>query len=209
MGYLDNKGLAHLWSKIKTALSGKQDILAGEPGQVVGFGLDGVAVPQAIKQIYLVKEQMKGQEEGGFACDIDGSFAQDMLIYAKCELTGFTFPGILGSRYHLPNAAYGMLHVSANIRGTAIRQGIPVHINIQPEFENLRVVLLKSSTLRILTFQGSFASTDSLQGVYCDIRVDQEDIGTDIKVTITPAQPIIPNYTFWIEFQTPVFFEMA
>ena len=46
MGYLDNAGLAHLWGKIKAALSGKQDILTGTAGQVVGFDARGQAVAQ-------------------------------------------------------------------------------------------------------------------------------------------------------------------
>lgn len=41
MGYLDEKGLSHLWSKVKSALSAKQGALKGQPGQVVGFNTDG------------------------------------------------------------------------------------------------------------------------------------------------------------------------
>lgn len=43
MGYLDNAGLAHLWGKVRAALSGKQDRLTGQPGQAVGFDADGTA----------------------------------------------------------------------------------------------------------------------------------------------------------------------
>lgn len=46
MGYLDKSGLSHLWGKIKTALSGKQDKLTGAQGQVVGFDRAGNAVAQ-------------------------------------------------------------------------------------------------------------------------------------------------------------------
>ena len=46
MGYLDKSGLSHLWGKIKTALSGKQDKLTGTQGQVVGFDGAGNAVAQ-------------------------------------------------------------------------------------------------------------------------------------------------------------------
>lgn len=46
MGYLDKSGLSHLWEKIKTALSGKQDKLTGTQGQVVGFDRAGNAVAQ-------------------------------------------------------------------------------------------------------------------------------------------------------------------
>lgn len=46
MGYLDKSGLSHLWGKIKTALSGKQDKLTGTQGQVVGFDRAGNAVAQ-------------------------------------------------------------------------------------------------------------------------------------------------------------------
>ena len=46
MGYLDSNGLAHLWSKIRAVLSGKQDKLAGAAGQVVGFDDQGRAAAQ-------------------------------------------------------------------------------------------------------------------------------------------------------------------
>ncbi len=46
MGYLDKSGLSHLWGKIKTALSDKQDKLTGTQGQVVGFDGAGNAVAQ-------------------------------------------------------------------------------------------------------------------------------------------------------------------
>lgn len=47
MGYLDNAGLAHFWGKVKGALDGKQDKLAGAAGQVVGFDADGKPVAQS------------------------------------------------------------------------------------------------------------------------------------------------------------------
>ena len=43
MGYLDSNGLAHLWSKIRAVLSGKQDKLTGAAGHVVGFNTQGQA----------------------------------------------------------------------------------------------------------------------------------------------------------------------
>lgn len=43
MGFLDNAGLAHVWEKVKTALSAKQDKLTGTEGQVVGFDAYGEA----------------------------------------------------------------------------------------------------------------------------------------------------------------------
>ena len=48
MGYLDNAGLAYLWSKIKAAFVGKQDKLTGIQGQIVGFDGEGNAVPQTL-----------------------------------------------------------------------------------------------------------------------------------------------------------------
>lgn len=53
MGYLDSNGLAYLWGKIKSALSGKQNKLTGTAGQVVGFGADGEAVAQdAVESVF-------------------------------------------------------------------------------------------------------------------------------------------------------------
>lgn len=47
MGYLDKNGLAYLWGKVTAALSGKQNILTGSSGQLVGFDAEGKAVAQA------------------------------------------------------------------------------------------------------------------------------------------------------------------
>lgn len=46
MGYLDSNGLARVWSKIKSALAGKQDSLAGTKGQVLGFNEQGLPVAE-------------------------------------------------------------------------------------------------------------------------------------------------------------------
>lgn len=46
MTFLDDAGLAHLWSKIRAALSTKQNSLTGAPGQAVGFDPTGRAVAQ-------------------------------------------------------------------------------------------------------------------------------------------------------------------
>lgn len=45
--FLDNVGLARLAEHWNDRLSGKQDKLAGAPGQVVGFGPDGTPAAQA------------------------------------------------------------------------------------------------------------------------------------------------------------------
>lgn len=44
--FLDNVGLARLAEHWNDKLSGKQDKLAGAPGQVVGFGEDGAPAAQ-------------------------------------------------------------------------------------------------------------------------------------------------------------------
>lgn len=44
MPYLNKEGLAYLWGKLKTGLSGKQDKLTGIAGEVVGFNASGAAV---------------------------------------------------------------------------------------------------------------------------------------------------------------------
>lgn len=44
--FLENSGLTYLWSKLKEKLAGKQDLLTGKSGQVVGFDADGRAVAQ-------------------------------------------------------------------------------------------------------------------------------------------------------------------
>ena len=43
MAYLDSTGLTYLWNRVKAALVGKQDVLTGEQGQVVGFDASGKA----------------------------------------------------------------------------------------------------------------------------------------------------------------------
>lgn len=41
--YLGNNRVSDLWSKIKEKLSKKQDVLTGDPGQLIGIGDDGAA----------------------------------------------------------------------------------------------------------------------------------------------------------------------
>lgn len=68
MGYLDNAGLTHFWSKIKAA---KQDKLTGAAGQVVGFNADGAATavqgwsnPNLLDNWYFADPiNQRGQEE--------------------------------------------------------------------------------------------------------------------------------------------------
>lgn len=45
--FLDNEGLARLAEHWNGRLNGKQDKLTGAPGQVVGFGPDGMPAVQA------------------------------------------------------------------------------------------------------------------------------------------------------------------
>ena len=46
MGYLDSAGLRHLWTKLEEVFSAKQDLLVGNSGQVVGFGVSGTVEAQ-------------------------------------------------------------------------------------------------------------------------------------------------------------------
>lgn len=61
MGFLDNAGLAHVWAKVKTALSGKQDKLTGTAGQVVGFDAQGEAVAQDAPEGGITQEEADGR----------------------------------------------------------------------------------------------------------------------------------------------------
>ena len=44
--YLDKTGLSFFWSKLKNLLAGKQDVLTGAAGQVIGFDADGNPVAE-------------------------------------------------------------------------------------------------------------------------------------------------------------------
>lgn len=46
MGYLDSAGLRHLWTKLEEVFSAKQDLLVGNSGQIVGFGVSGTVEAQ-------------------------------------------------------------------------------------------------------------------------------------------------------------------
>lgn len=61
MGFLDSGGLAHVWEKVKTALSAKQDKLTGTAGQVVGFDAVGQAVAQAAPEGGMTQEEADGR----------------------------------------------------------------------------------------------------------------------------------------------------
>jgi len=71
MGYLDNAGLSHLWGKVNTTLSTKQDKLTGLPGQVVGFdvyegatAVQGWSNPNLLDNWYFVDSiNQRGQTE--------------------------------------------------------------------------------------------------------------------------------------------------
>ena len=74
--HLDKTGLSFFWSKLKDLLSGKQDVLTGVAGQVVGFDANGKAIAQdapssGIEMVLLWENASPSSEFGAQKISLD------------------------------------------------------------------------------------------------------------------------------------------
>lgn len=104
--YLDLEGLKHLYGRIKMELDGKQDQLAGQSGQLVGFREDGVSALSITAGDRIKLARSAGGLEIGVDLDRGGVFGDVALLDDILEPGTYTWldePGSMGHKGGLWN----------------------------------------------------------------------------------------------------------
>ena len=104
--YLDLEGLKHLYGRIKMELDGKQDQLAGQSGQLVGFREDGVSALSITAGDRIKLARSAGGLEIGVDLDRAGVFRDVALLDDILEPGTYTWldePGSMGHKGGLWN----------------------------------------------------------------------------------------------------------
>ena len=186
--YLDLEGLTHLHKKMQAGLAGKQDCLAGLPGELLGFGADGRPIS---------RRPCMADIAGGSGCNLlDNAYwaRRDAIVNQRAK-NEYAVKGYTIDRFQANSANVA---VKLNDKSMTIEnRGGDVYL-FQEKVEGLDGIMGQEATLSVLTEGGSLCTSSGviphitgeaplLQAVSTDERKYQAELyagGEDLAANI-------------------------